>query len=63
MAKRVQKQIQPYVSSNIYQLSGNYIEVNFLTFSFIIVVDLFAAKIAGYNFISLTYETVTSTYL
>jgi len=37
--------------------------MSFISFSLTIVVDLFAEKVAGYTFISTTYETETSTYL
>jgi len=37
--------------------------MRFISFSLSIEVDLFSAKIAGYTFISTTYDTETSTYL
>jgi len=35
--------------------------MNFISFSLYIEVDLFAANIAGYTFISMTYETRPAT--
>jgi len=37
--------------------------MSFVSFSFCILVDLFAEKVAGYTFISTTCETETWTYL
>jgi len=50
ITKSVQQQKQPYVSSNINQLFGKDTTMCFISFSLSILVDLFAAKIAGYTF-------------
>jgi len=40
----------PLDSTKNFQLSGKHIAVSFISFSFFIIVDLLAAKIAGYTF-------------
>ena len=51
------------IQLKILQLSGKHTTMSFISFSFFIIVDLLAAKIAGYTFMWTTYETETSTYL
>jgi len=51
------------IQLKVQQLSGKHTAMSFISLSFSIIVDLFAAKIAGYTFMWTTYETETSTYL
>jgi len=38
------------IQLKVQQLSGKHTAMNFISLSFSIIVDLFAAKIAGYTF-------------